>query len=163
MSSLDTYFQKDTASGSRFTLFIHPGFESHGILLKEAFPAMESQQVDLDAQQKLINDIKDQLNNDASEEERNAQIKAYLLGSDYVPGNEEDEATVQALVNSALNDPDHTVAALLPMEGAHAKPGLDGELEPSIPLSKVREFLETNGVKVVDSVEALRDCLMQYM
>lgn len=176
MKNLASYFQPASSQAPSKTqgalLFAMPSMAVTLEQLQRDLPevafaggclTLESQQIDNDNKQAMIEDIKAQLDQYAGYEERTRHLQVYLMGDQYVAGsNDDDEATLKALVEAALNDPTHTVVALLPEDSTTVKAG-DGlsTSDKTVSVQAVDQFLQEAGVTTVESYDKLVELIRQ--
>lgn len=169
----------DRSSGASNGLFIysHVSMESLTNKLSErfdvkqrgpltvSFETMQQQEAELASEQKLASNVyREQLTEaraaGAPEEMLNANHRVFVLSD---PRNEEERRALAAistsLVTSAINDPDHTVAAFLPIGTAvNGEPKNDTDPQPQ--MSVIRSLIQRLGVICFESISELESHLM---
>lgn len=127
----------------------HLSFETVGCV------SFETQQMDEVAKQETIEDIRRELAESLKGERTTGALQLFLLDGASVAGSEaESQATLRALAKAAINDSSNIVAAFLPDDPA-LNDRLDGMDISDATRRTVRHFLETAGIKTVDSMEDL--------
>lgn len=144
-----------------------PSQESYLAELPTRFPgveviagaALESQQLDHSAQQAALDKVIDTLDKYDEDHPHTGPMHIYLLdGQGLAGGDPQGEGTLRALVNSAMNQPYRTVAALMPEDRTITKAE---ELAPSTLLRQLADsVLSTEGVTILVGAAALEAFLV---
>ena len=117
--------------------------------------SLETQQMDEVAKQEAIEDIRRELMESLKGERTTGALQLFLLDGASVSGSQsESEATLRALAKAAINDSSNIVAAFLPDEAA-VDERLEGLEISEATRRTVRHFLDTAGIKTVESMEEL--------
>ena len=117
--------------------------------------SLETQQMDEAAKEEALKDIRRELMESLKGERTTGPLQIFLLDGAGVAGAQaESEATLRALAKAAINDPSNVIAAFIPNQD-----GIDERLE-GLEISDatrltVRHFLDTAGIKTVNSMEEL--------
>lgn len=117
--------------------------------------SFETQQMDEVAKQEGIQDIRRELLESLKGERTTGALQLFLLDGAGVAGSQsESEATLRALAKAAINDSSNIIAAFLPDE-AEIDSRLEGMEISEATRRTVRHFLDTAGIKTVNSMEEL--------
>lgn len=117
--------------------------------------SLETQQMDEVAKQEAVEDIRRELLESLKGERTTGALQLFLLDGASVSGSQsESEATLRALAKAAINDSSNIVAAFLPDEAA-VDERLEGLEISEATRRTVRHFLDTAGIKTVNSMEEL--------
>lgn len=144
-----------------------PALEAHVAALRDQLPeydvefvdpaatvSQETQQMEV-AAKKDEERLKQEIAQATVNEKKTGPLEVYLLNSQQLAsGDTSSQATLRALARATLMSKNNIVAALIPGQGREDEDGMAAAIT-----NIVNHFLDIGKIKVVHSMEALRDCI----